>query len=45
VLVANHGRSQIARLEDVSAADFDAMLAVNLRAPFLLARRALPGMT
>ncbi len=45
VLVANHGRTQIARLEQVSAADFDAMLAINLRAPFLLARRALPGMT
>ncbi len=44
VLVANHGRTQVARLEQVSAADFDAMLAVNLRAPFLLARRALPGM-
>jgi 3-oxoacyl-[acyl-carrier protein] reductase len=46
VLVANHGRTQVvAKLEQVSAEDFDAMLAVNLRAPFLLARRALPGMT
>jgi 3-oxoacyl-[acyl-carrier protein] reductase len=45
VLVANHGMSQIARLEDVDAAAFDTMLAVNLRAPFLLARRTLPGMT
>jgi 3-oxoacyl-[acyl-carrier protein] reductase len=27
------------------AAAFDAMLAVNLRAPFLLARRTIPGMT
>jgi len=44
VLVANHGRSQIAKLEQVTAEDFDAMLAVNLRAPFLLARRVLPGM-
>jgi 3-oxoacyl-[acyl-carrier protein] reductase len=44
VMVANHGRSQVARFEQVSAADFDAMLAVNLRAPFLLARRTLPGM-
>src|SRR5205085_5857348 len=26
------------------AADFDEMLAVNLRAPFLLAQRVLPGM-
>jgi 3-oxoacyl-[acyl-carrier protein] reductase len=45
VLVANHGMSQIARLEEVDAAAFDAMLAVNLRAPFLLARRVLPGMS
>jgi 3-oxoacyl-[acyl-carrier protein] reductase len=44
VLVANHGMSQIARLEQVDAAAFDDMLAVNLRAPFLLARRTLPGM-
>ena len=44
VLVANHGRSQIARLEQVDAAAFDEMLAVNLRAPFLLARRTMPGM-
>jgi 3-oxoacyl-[acyl-carrier protein] reductase len=44
VLVANHGRSQIAKFEQVTAEDFDAMLAVNLRAPFLLARRVLPGM-
>jgi 3-oxoacyl-[acyl-carrier protein] reductase len=45
VLVANHGMSQVARLEEVDAAAFDAMLAVNLRAPFLLARRTIPGMT
>ena len=45
MLVANHGRSQVARFEEVGAADFDAMLAVDLRAPFLLARRTLPGMT
>jgi 3-oxoacyl-[acyl-carrier protein] reductase len=45
VLVANHGMSQIARLDEVDAAAFDAMLAVNLRAPFLLARRVVPGMT
>lgn len=44
VLVANHGRSQIARLEDVDAAAFDHMLAVNLRAPFLLAQATVPGM-
>jgi 3-oxoacyl-[acyl-carrier protein] reductase len=44
VLVANHGMSQVARYEHVDAAAFDDMLAVNLRAPFLLARRTLPGM-
>ena len=45
MLVANHGRSQVARLEQVDADAFDEMLAVNLRAPFLLARRTIPGMT
>ena len=45
VLVANHGRSQVARLEQVDADAFDEMLAVNLRAPFLLARRTIPGMS
>ena len=44
VLVANHGRSQVARLEQVDADAFDEMLAVNLRAPFLLARRTIPTM-
>jgi 3-oxoacyl-[acyl-carrier protein] reductase len=44
VLVANHGMSHVARLEEVDAAAFDTMLAVNLRAPFLLARRTLPAM-
>ena len=45
MLVANHGRSQIARLEQVDADAFDEMLAVNLRAPFLLARRTIPAMS
>jgi 3-oxoacyl-[acyl-carrier protein] reductase len=44
VLVANAGLSQPAALEDVDAAMFDQTLAVNLRAPFLMARRVLPGM-
>ncbi|MGH3771900.1 MAG: SDR family NAD(P)-dependent oxidoreductase [Pseudonocardiaceae bacterium] len=44
VLVANHGIARQARYEDIDAATFDHTLAVNLRAPFLLARRALPGM-
>jgi 3-oxoacyl-[acyl-carrier protein] reductase len=44
VLVANAGLGQQASWEDVDARSFDAMLAVNLRAPFLLARRVLPEM-
>ena len=44
VLVANAGLSRPARYEDVDAAMFDETLAVNLRAPFLLARRVLGSM-
>jgi 3-oxoacyl-[acyl-carrier protein] reductase len=44
VLVANAGMGRRANLEDVDAAMFDATLAANLRAPFLLARRTIPGM-
>jgi 3-oxoacyl-[acyl-carrier protein] reductase len=44
VLVANHGTARRGGIEDVDADDFDYTLAVNLRAPFLLARRVLPGM-
>jgi 3-oxoacyl-[acyl-carrier protein] reductase len=44
VLVANHGVGGVANVDEVDAAAFDAMLAVNLRAPYLLARRALQGM-
>jgi 3-oxoacyl-[acyl-carrier protein] reductase len=44
ILVANHGLGRPARYEDVDAEMFDETLAINLRAPFLLARRALPGM-
>jgi len=44
VLVANAGQSRPASYDDVDAAAFDEALAVNLRAPFLLARRVLPGM-
>ena len=44
ILVANAGLSRPAPYEDVDAAAFDETLAVNLRAPFLLARRVLPGM-
>jgi 3-oxoacyl-[acyl-carrier protein] reductase len=44
VLVANAGLSRRASLEEVDAEAFDETLAVNLRAPFLLARRTVPGM-
>jgi 3-oxoacyl-[acyl-carrier protein] reductase len=44
ILVANAGLSRIQPFEEVTAADFDEMLAVNLRAPFLLAQRTTPGM-
>jgi 3-oxoacyl-[acyl-carrier protein] reductase len=45
VLVANAGTGQRReRIEDVSDADWDAHLAVNLTAPFVLARRLAPAM-
>ncbi len=44
VLVANHGLGRQASYEELDAAAFDQTLAINLRAPFLLAQRALPGM-
>jgi 3-oxoacyl-[acyl-carrier protein] reductase len=44
ILAANAGKAGTATYEEVDAAAFDEMLAVNLRAPFLLARRVLPGM-
>lgn len=44
VLVVCHGLARQAGYEDVDVAAFDLTLAVNLRAPFLLAREALGGM-
>jgi 3-oxoacyl-[acyl-carrier protein] reductase len=44
VLIANAGLGRTQQLEEVSSDDFDEMLAVNLRAPFLLAQRTLPAM-
>jgi len=44
VLVSNAGLGRRQSLEEITAADFDEMMAVNLRAPFLLAQRTLPGM-
>jgi 3-oxoacyl-[acyl-carrier protein] reductase len=44
LLAANAGFAKVASFEDVDAAAFDHTLAINLRAPYLLARRVLPGM-
>jgi 3-oxoacyl-[acyl-carrier protein] reductase len=44
VLVANHGRGRAAAWQQLDAEDFDLTLAINLRAPFLLAQAVLPGM-
>jgi 3-oxoacyl-[acyl-carrier protein] reductase len=44
VLIANAGQGQVASYEEVDARRFDETIAVNLRAPYLLARRVLPGM-
>jgi 3-oxoacyl-[acyl-carrier protein] reductase len=44
LLVSNAGLGRRQSLDDISAGDFDEMVAVNLRAPFLLAQRTVPGM-
>lgn len=44
VLVSNAGLSRVQPLEDITADQFDEMLAVNLRAPFLLAQAVVPAM-
>jgi 3-oxoacyl-[acyl-carrier protein] reductase len=44
VLVAAAGLGRQQTLEEVTIDDFDEMLAVNLRAPFVLAQKTLPGM-
>jgi 3-oxoacyl-[acyl-carrier protein] reductase len=44
VLVPAAGLGRRQTLDEVSLEDFDEMIAVNLRAPFLLAQRTLPGM-
>ncbi len=44
LLVANHGWGVRVAYEELDAATFDRVLAINLRAPFLLAQRVLPGM-
>jgi 3-oxoacyl-[acyl-carrier protein] reductase len=45
ILVANAGTGSPTAYEDVDADAFDHLLAVNLRAPFLLARRTIPKMS
>jgi 3-oxoacyl-[acyl-carrier protein] reductase len=44
ILVANAGAGVPRSWEQVGAAEFDEAIAVNLRAPYLMARRALPLM-
>jgi 3-oxoacyl-[acyl-carrier protein] reductase len=44
VLAANAGMAKVRAIEEIDAAAFDESIAINLRAPFLLARRVLPGM-
>jgi 3-oxoacyl-[acyl-carrier protein] reductase len=44
VLVSNAGLGRQQSLEQIGSGDFDDVIAVNLRAPFLLAQRVVPGM-
>ncbi len=42
ILVANAGIAKMASIEDTSIEDFDALFAVNVRAPFFLVQQLLP---
>jgi 3-oxoacyl-[acyl-carrier protein] reductase len=44
VLVANHGLAHRGTFDEIDAGAWDETMAINLRAPYLLARRVLPGM-
>ena len=44
MLVSNAGTATRQVLEEITVEDFDDMIAVNLRAPFLLAQRLMPAM-
>lgn len=44
ILVANHGHAHKASFDEVDAGAWDETMAINLRAPFLLAQRVIPGM-
>jgi NAD(P)-dependent dehydrogenase (short-subunit alcohol dehydrogenase family) len=45
VLVANAGIAKAASIEDTTVEDFDALFAVNVRAPFFLVQQLLPMLT
>jgi 3-oxoacyl-[acyl-carrier protein] reductase len=42
ILVANAGISKAATIEETTVGDFDALFAVNVRAPFFLVQQLLP---
>jgi len=44
ILVANAGISKTASIEDTTVEDFDALFAVNVRAPYFLVQQLLPAM-
>ncbi len=44
VLVANAGIAMAASIEDTTVEDFDALFAVNVRAPFFLVQQLLPAL-
>jgi 3-oxoacyl-[acyl-carrier protein] reductase len=43
-LVANHGLAHRGTFDEIDGGAWDETMAINLRAPYLLARRVLPGM-
>jgi len=43
-LIANAGISKAATIEQITVEDFDALFAVNVRAPFFLVQRLMPIM-
>jgi 3-oxoacyl-[acyl-carrier protein] reductase len=44
LLVVNHGLGKVVAWDELDAESFDRTIAINLRAPFLLAQAAMPGM-
>ncbi|MBV8467091.1 MAG: glucose 1-dehydrogenase [Burkholderiales bacterium] len=44
VLVANAGIARVASIEETTVEDFDALFAVNVRAPFFLVQQLLPAL-